>query len=173
MRKKYKYTTTFVIIVIIAFCAMYLNYDIGVNKSHIEKDARNSQKVPDDWQVAKDTTDTMSAMIFYDESLRDHIYSVYINRPGFLSGYFFRSGGSLVGVMEGITEIYIEGYNERAFISMNKRQVNRIEIDNGNSIETIKIDNTKPFVIILPVNVGSVTIYDINNSVVKSQPHQI
>ncbi|GKX29467.1 hypothetical protein SH1V18_19470 [Vallitalea longa] len=173
MNKRFKYASMLVIVVIIGFCAMYINGDIGINKSNIEKDARISQKVPDDWQVAKDTTDTMSAMIFYSESLSNHIFSLYVNRTGFSFGYFFRGGGSLVGVMEGIQEIYIKGYNERAFISMNKQQVSKIEIDNGNSIETIKIENKKPFVIILPVNIGSVTIYDINNNVVESQPQQL
>lgn len=170
MEKNFKYVGAMVAIVIISFLALYLNNDIGINKANIEKDARGSQRISNEWQVAKDTTKIMSAMIFYDESLSNHTFSIYVNRPGLSFGYFFRGGGSM---MEGVTEFYINGYNERAFISMNKRQVSKVEIDNGNSIEIIEFESREPFVFILPVNIGSVTFYDINGNVVESQRQEL
>lgn len=115
----------------------------------------------------------MSAMIFYFDDLADHIYSIYVNRPGLSFGYFFRGGGSIIETERYIAEIHIEGYNERAFISMNKQQVSKVEIDDGNEIQTIKIDSEKPFVFIVPNNVGSLTIYDINGNIVESVQHRL
>ena len=169
MKKMLKYAGMFVAVAITIILALYFCNDIGIYKLNIEKDARSSQKISDHWQVAKDTTDIMSAMIFYDESLNDHIFSIYVNRPGLSFGYFFRHGGATGEIAEGIAEFYTNGYNERAFISMNRQQVSKVELNNGNSIEIIEIDSTKPFAFILPVNVGSVTIYDINGNLVESQ----
>ena len=54
-----------------------------------------------------------------------------------------------------------------AFISMNTQNVVRIEIDDGNSIQVIDIDGSKPFAIVLPLNVGNVSFYDLNGNVVE------
>jgi len=168
MKRIFKYACVFVGIVSIIILLLYFNNDIGITKLNIEKDARNSQKISDDWQVAKDTTETMSAMLFYNESHKKHTFSIYVNRHGLSFGYFFRGGGATEIIAEGIAEFYINGYNERAFISMNKQQVSKVEINNGNSVQRIEIESTKPFVFILPVNIGSVTIYDINGNIIES-----
>ncbi len=166
MKRIFKYSCVFVGIIILL---LYFNNAIGITKLNIEKDARNSQKISDDWQVAKGTTETMSALLFYDESHKHHTFSIYVNRQGLSFGYFFRGGGAMGAIAEGIAELHINGFNERAFISMNKQQVSKVEINNGNSIQTIKIDSTKPFAFILPVNTGSVAIYDINGNLLESQ----
>ena len=73
----------------------------------------------------------MAAYISYPQDLSDHSFSVYVNRPGLSFGYFFRGGGKLSGVQRGIVEFTVEGYNERAFISMNQQQVQQLEIDDA------------------------------------------
>lgn len=173
MKKVMKCTGAIVAIILIAVLVLYFNNDIGISKANIEKDARASQKITDDWQVAKETTETISAMIFYSDDLDDHTYSIYVNRPGLSFGYFFRGGGSVSETEQGVAEFYIEGYNESAFVSMNKQQVSRVEIDNGNSIKTIEIDSEKPFAFILPINAGSVTIYDISGNIIESIQHRL
>ena len=47
-------------------------------------------------------------------------------------------------VQRGIAEYTVEGYNERAFISMNQQQVTQLEIDDGNTIQVLDIDSNKP-----------------------------
>lgn len=173
MKKVFKCASVIVGIVSIIILLLYFNNDIGITKLNIEKDARNSQKISDDWQVAKDTTETMSAMLFYDESHKEHTFSIYVNRHSLPPGYFFKGGGATGVIAEGIAEFYINGYNERAFISMNKQQVSKVEINNGNSVQTIEIESTKPFAFILPVNIGSVTIYDINGNIIESQQQKL
>ena len=140
MKKVLSYIGLFVAVIVIAFLILFSNGDIGTYKSNIEKDSRVSQKISDDWQVVKQTTKTMSAMIYYDdEMLSNHTYSIYVNRNGLSLGYFFRSGGIIAATMESIAEFYLDGYNERAYISMNKQQVSEVEIDNGETLKQSRL----------------------------------
>ena len=63
----------------------------------------------------------------------------------------------------------MEGYKEQAFISMNRQQAARAEIDDGNKVQVLDIDSRKPFAIVLPVNAGSITFYDINGNTLLYQ----
>jgi hypothetical protein len=131
MKKIMKYACVVFTVILLAILVLFFNNDIGVSGSNIEKDARVSQKIADDWQMAHETTETMSAMIFYSEDLDDHTYSIYVNHPGLSFGYFFRAGGDVSEIEKYVAEFSIEGYNERAFISTNTQQVNKVEIDDG------------------------------------------
>ena len=146
---------------------LYINNDIGKTKNSLKEDIRLSQKIFDDWNIEGSTSDTMAAFISYPQNKADHTFSVYVNRPGLSFGYFFRGGGDIVEVDDYIAEFVVEGYSERAFISMNTQNVVRIEIDDGNSIQVIDIDGSKPFAIVLPLNVGNVSFYDLNGNVVE------
>ncbi|MCK9268002.1 MAG: hypothetical protein M0P14_04760 [Alkaliphilus sp.] len=96
-----------------------------------------------------------------------------MNRPGLSFGYFFRGGGDIAEVENYIAEFTVEGYNDRAFISLNTQQVIRMEIDNGNTIETINIDGSKPFAFVLLKNIGNIIFLDINNNVVGTMIHPL
>lgn len=128
--------------------------DSGISSSKLEADVRSSQKIRDDWIVDGAVSDTMAAFISYPKDRSSHVFSVNINRPGLSFGYFFRGGGRLSGIENSIMECTVAGYNERAFISLNKQKVNRLEIDDGSLMQTLDIDSSKPFVIVLPVNCG-------------------
>ena len=141
--------------------------EIGVTSSKLEADIRSSQKIKDDWTVDGSVSSTMAAYISYPQDLSDHSFSVYVNRPGLSFGYFFRGGGNLSGVQRGIAEYTVEGYNERAFISMNQQQVTQLEIDDGNTIQVLDIDSNKPFAIVLPISAGTITFYDVNGNTVE------
>lgn len=160
-----------VCIVFVGF--LHLNNDIGVRKSQLESDIRSSQNIESDWLVEGTISDTMAAYISYPQNMNDHTFSVYVNRPGLSFGYFFRGGGSLTGVETGIVEYTVEGCKERAFISMNQHQVTQVEIDDGNSIQVLDIDSSKPFAIVLPVNAGSITFYDVGRNTVEYWKHPL
>jgi len=119
---------------------LYANNDIGMTSTNLEADIRSSQKIKDDWTLDGSVSNTMAAYISYPQDMSDHTFSVYVNRPGLSFGYFFRGGGNLSGVQRGIVEFTVEGYNERAFISMNQQHVQQLEIDDGNAIQVIDID---------------------------------
>ena len=152
---------------ILFVCFLYTNNEIGVTSSKLEADIRSSQKIKDDWTVDGSVSSTMAAYISYPQDLSDHSFSVYVNRPGLSFGYFFRGGGTLSGIQRGIVEFTVEGYNERAFISMNQQQVQQLEIDDGNTIQVVDIDRNKPFAIVLPINAGNITFYDVNRNTVE------
>jgi len=165
---------TGVLLVCIVFIGfLYLNHDIGIPKSQFESDIRSSQRIDSDWIVDGNVSDTIAAFISYPRDMTNHTFSVYVNRPGLSFGYFFRGGGSLLGAEDGIAECTVEGYKERAFISMNKQQVERLEIDDGNSIRVVDIDSGKPFSIVLPVNAGNIAFYDVNGNIVDFSEQQL
>ena len=152
---------------------LFVNNDIGVSATKIEADIRSSQKITVDWNVEGSVSDSMAAFISYPQDKTDHTFSVYVNRPGFSFGYFFRGGGDINAVQKHIAEYVVEGYNDRAFISMNEQKVVRIEIDNGNSIDVKEIDPNNPFAIVLPVNAGTITFIDINGNEVTSYEQKL
>ena len=146
---------------------LYISSDIGIASGNLETDIRSSQKIKEDWAIDGSVSDTMAAYISYPQDMSDHTFSVYVNRPGLSFGYFFRGGGTLSGIQKGIVEFTVEGYNERAFISMNQQQVQQLEIDDGNTIQVVDIDSNKPFAIVLPINAGNITFYDVNRNTVE------
>ena len=170
MKKVFRYMGTIIVVLAILFLILYSNGDIGTCKSNIENDARISHQIDDSWQVAKSTTDTMSAMLFYDENLSHYTFSIYVNRAGLSFGYFFRGGGSTNIEYESIAEYKIEGYQEKAYLSLNKQQVSKVEIDKGNTVEIIDIDYSKPFAIVLPSGKGAIKFYNRDGNIVETIP---
>lgn len=152
---------------------LWLNSDTGVQKSKLESDIRSSQKIKDDWIVEGMASDTMAAYISYPQDQSDHTFSVYVNRPGTSSGYFFRGGGDISEVDQYIAEFTVEGYSERAFVSMNSQKVERLEIDDGNSVQVMDIDSNKPFSIVIPVNAGTIAFYDVDGNRVDFMAHPL
>lgn len=163
-----------VLLICIVFAGfLYLNNDIGVQKFQLETDIRSAQKIKSDWTVNGTVSDTIAAFISYPYDMTDHTFSVYVNRSGLSFGYFFRGGGSLTGGDTGIVEYMVEGYKESAFISMNKQQVECLEIDDGHSIQVIDIDSNKPFTIVLPVDAGDIAFYDVDRNIVEFHKQQL
>lgn len=164
MEKK-KRIIIFIAICIAALFVIALSAGVfGVSAGNIEQDARKSQRINSSWAVSKATNDRLGAMIFYNETLDDYVYSIYVNREGFSFGYFFRHSGS-GGIMDGIHEFTYDT-NGSALISMNKSKVAGITLDDGIHVTRIDIDPTKPFAAVIPVNCGYVTLYDVNGNVV-------
>ncbi len=155
------------------FCVYFFTCEFGIPKSKLEDDIRKSQKISDEWLIEGDISDTMAAFISYSGDKSAYNHSLYVNRPGCSLGYFFRSGGAISGQDKYICGFTVEGYNERAFISMNSQKVERLVIDNGTSTQTIAFDSEKPFAIVLPMNVGEITFYDVNGNVVEYEHHSI
>lgn len=149
--------------VLIAFI-LYAEDNIGISSSKLETDVRKSQRIADDWTVDGCVSNEMAAFISYPDSKSEHSFSIYVKHQGLSYGYFFRFGGSLSDVERGIIEFTAKENKERAFISMNMPHVSCVEIDDGDSVQVIDIDSEKPFVIILPINAGNITFYDVDRN---------
>ena len=48
---------------------LYMDDDIGTSAANLESDIRNLQKIPEDWIVEGDVSDTMAAYISYPQDL--------------------------------------------------------------------------------------------------------
>ena len=77
-------------------------------------------------------------------------------------------------MMAGMKEEFLQGaikkgFDEKIYMSMNKQQIAKIEINTSNGVETMEIDNSKPFTIILPANSEILKMYDINGDIVESK----
>lgn len=161
-----KYAIGIVVLLLFSFLALTGSPFIGVSKNSMEKDARKSQKIQEDWITAKCVNDDFGAFLFYDEDLSNYTFSIYQNRHGFSFGYFFRSGGSLSGISNNILQINSNGQGN-IFLSLNKMQVSRIEIDDGSQkIEEVLIEYTKPFTTIIPENSGEIRFYDVDGKLI-------
>ena len=110
----------------------------------------------------------MAAFISYPLDQSSHVFSVYLNRNGLSFGYFFRSGGSLGIVEDGIAEFRFLGNNGVAYISMNAQNIARIEIYNGLDFRMIDLDSDKPFAIVVSNQDGTVRFYDVDGNVVET-----
>ena len=155
-----------VFVLLVLIWGLYSTGSIGVSKSSIQQDARTEQQIRENWQVCQSTTDSMSALLYYSEDKSDYTASIYINKSSLSFGYFFRIGGSILEHGSDITAFELEGYAERAYLSMNASQICRFEIDDGIKTESIDLDSTKPFAVVLPRGKGSVTFYDINGNAI-------
>lgn len=157
-----------IVYIVLAFALfvflLYVNNGIGISSSRFETDIRKSQKIEDSWTFDGSFNNNMAAFISYPSDMSDHTFSVYVNRSGLSFGYFFRGGGSLPNITESIAEISVSACNDRAYISMNVQNVQRVEIDDGRNKQVMEIDSNKPFAIVLPSNTGIVSFYDVSGN---------
>ena len=144
-----------------------ISFDPGIPASRLEADIRKEQKIPDTWTVEGNVSDTMAAFISYPKDKATHVFSVYVNRPGLSAGYFFRGGGTTSTIGRDIAQFTVQGYNEAVFISMNTKQVFQVEIGDGNHIRVVDIDPRKPFAIILPLDEGSISFYNLDGDCIE------
>lgn len=164
MRRSAKNIIIGIVICTVVILTLIFKSDLfGVLESHLEKDARASQRISDTWEVSKSVNESLAAMIFYNETLDDYIFSIYVKRDGVSFGYFFKYGGSSGAIIDGIQQFSF-GDKGSVLISMNKNKVSRIEINNGVNVSQIDIDPGKPFAAALLENCGSVKLYDMGNN---------
>lgn len=157
-----------VIVLSVFLVALFWASDnIGTPADKLESDIRQSQKIADDWTVTGEVSDAMAAYISCPEDKSDFTFSVYVKHTGLSFGYFFRAGGSIGEIDDGILACKAEGCNEQAFISMNAPKIARLEIDNGLEIKTREIDSEKPFAVVLPINAGELRFYDVEGNIVE------
>ncbi|MEG0086902.1 MAG: hypothetical protein RR817_10555 [Niameybacter sp.] len=143
------------IIIIFTFLIAWGNGRIGVSSNRIEEDARKSQKINENWKVAKDVTDEMGILMFYDTNVDKQVFSVYTTGDPLTYGYIFKSGGTL-----GIEKSQIQGFSYEgkgmALVSMNGKGIEAIKVKKGTEVETIQVVPNEPFAVIIPTYVEEV-----------------
>lgn len=144
-------------VVIIVFGFFFVRDNIGVSAEKLEADARESQRINEDWLVSKSVSDEIAVMVFYPESLDDHVFSVYAKNDSLSYGYFFKAGGGLY-MDETVSEFCFN--DTYAYCSMNKIGISEIEVFYHERSEKIKIDSEKPFAFVLPYGAVTARFYD-------------
>lgn len=154
------------VIVLLAFVIIWNANIIGVAAGSLEKDAREEQNIANDWEMAQAINDKLCAMLFYDVETRDCTYSIYMKKEGTSYGYFFSQGGQDAYISESVRGMIFDDVGI-ALLSMNEDKVSKIEVTDGAEKETIEIDPTKPFVVVIPINSGEITMYDSLGNIVS------
>jgi hypothetical protein len=164
MNRKVKSIIYIISGIVVIFLILNASGIFGVPVDRLEQDARKSQKIDASWDVSKADNDEIGALLFYSKQADKFVFSIYLNRPGLSYGYFFRSGGAVGDIMDGVAE-FSYGSNGAALISMNKPQISKIEFGNE-KLSTMEVDPLKPFAVTLPKNCDSFAMYDINGEVI-------
>ena len=140
---------------------------VGVPRSRLEEDLRTSQNIPADWTVTSSVSDSAAVFLYYPPAQNRYGWSIYVNHPGLSFGYFFRGSLVAAGIHDNkeelpaaVEQIPIGDSGEIAYVSLNLTGVVRAEIDNGTDTQTITLDESKPFAILVPPDAGFVTFYD-------------
>ena len=142
---------------IIFFCTMD---QVGANGSKIEVDARKTLSVDDSWLSTQDVSKAIAAFIFYDKEKLDYQFSIYTKGGILTCGYFFTSGGCTGYERDGVANYRSEHFEESVYISLNKQHIVNMVITNGNATETVDINESTPFVFILPNTLDNVAFLD-------------
>ena len=64
-------------------------YWVGVSKDNIETNARQFQGISEDWITTQETTDTISAMLFYSNDCANFLIQFITTNLDFHLGIFF------------------------------------------------------------------------------------
>lgn len=165
----------FLLVAVAATALLWAGGRFGVPKSRLEQDLRSSQHIPDNWTVVGDVTADAAVFLFYPPEQNTYGVTVYRNEPGLSFGYFFRGSHTVAGV-QGTTDelpaevekIPLPGTGLTAYVSMNTAGVERLEQNDGNTVESHPLDDHAPFVLLLH-NAGEVTFYDGDGTIVETR----
>ena len=159
MRRPRARAVLLLIAVLIALiCIWLITSPPCVTRSRIEADARSSQHIPANYQVVQGASDTTATLLFYDDTADSHVVSIYLNHSGLNFGYHFHAGGSLGSIADSVASFSPDGY-DTALVSMNRQQVARIELESDGGVQTIPLDSSKPFAVVIPRGSGQITLY--------------
>lgn len=160
-----------VIIVTLSFCLM--KHLMGVSKEKTEAEARAFHNIDETWQSIQATNDGASAMLFFPADRSSHFYSIYSKHKGLSNGYFFRIGGTISEISSECVQFVFEDYNSHIYASMNKQKICKVEIDDGDHVNTILLNEDDPFILVFPSNAGNVTLYNIYGEVVAPMKRDV
>lgn len=155
-----------VILAIVMVFFVLCNHTV-ISKGKIEQDARKFHNIDSDWISIQQTTDNISAMIFYPDDMSDHIYSIYLKQPNTFAGYSVRAGGTISEIRQGIVRFYVSECESYIFMSMNAQQICKIVVDDGDHADVTLLEENKPFTIILPSNAGNIFFYDASGNTIN------
>lgn len=167
---KKKLAILFTSLACMALVALLLRHSgmFGAPAARLEQNARENQYIDPTWSVSKTIDKNLAALLFYDDTKTDFVFSIYQNRPGLSFGYFFVCSGRESIIAEEIGT-YVYG-DSVALLSMNTKKVAKIEAAAGEEPISLAVDPDEPFAVVLPASCGEITLYDANG---KAMPFSV
>ena len=147
-----------VIIVMLSFFLM--KHLLGVSEERTEVEARAFHNIDECWQCIQATNDDVYAMLFFPDDRSEHFYSIYTKHKGLSKGYFPRIGGMISEIQNECVLLIFEKNDSHIYASMNKQNICKVEIDDGDYVNTILLNEEEPFILVFPSNAGNVTLYN-------------
>lgn len=160
-----------VIIVSLSFCLM--KHLMGVSKEKTEAEARAFHNIDESWQSIQATNADVSTMLFFPADRSSHFYSIYCKHKGLSKGFFFRIGGTISEISSECVQFVFEDNNSQIYASMNKQKICKAEIDDGDHVNTISLNEDDPFILVFPSNAGNVTLYNTYGEVVAPRKRYV
>ena len=179
MKKKNRNSMGAIIIILSVFAVVIVTLSfflmkplVGVSKEKTEADARAFHNIDESWQSIQATNDDVSAMLFFPTDRSSHFYSIYSKHKGLSKGYFFRIGGTISEINSECLQLVFED-NSHIYVSMNKQKICKAEIDDGDHVNTISLNEDDPFILVFPSNAGNVTLYNTYGEVVAPRKRYV
>lgn len=88
-------------------------------------------------------------------------------------GFFFRIGGTISEISSECVQFVFEDNNSQIYASMNKQKICKAEIDDGDHVNTISLNEDDPFILVFPSNAGNVTLYNTYGEVVAPRKRYV
>lgn len=155
---------------------LWMSGRVGVPAFRLEQDLRSSQHIPENWTVVGTVTEEAAVYLFYPPEQNAYGITVYQNSPGLSFGYFFRGSHTVAGIQgtaetlpAAVEEIPLDGTGLIAYISLNSIGIQRMEQNDGTTVESTPLDSNAPFVLLLPQSAGDTTFYDKNGVLVETR----
>lgn len=155
---------------LILFC-LYSRGDIGMSYDAMRKELYysndNSFFDPDGGTAcgAGSIGKSMAVFLHYKEDKSEFDSRVYAKRSDTI-GWFFRYGGGSVIHANHVAKMTMEDNQEYVLLSMNSMGVSKIEINRGDTVETVELKDGEPFAMVLDHS-WEVVIYDVEGNIVK------
>lgn len=161
MKKKFSYLLIALIVLFVLFGLLKLIGVIGISKTNLENDAIKSSPDLENLEFSKSVSGNVASLLFFNEDESQGDYRIYVKHPGLHFGYFFRAGGT-INLEDDLIEYKINNFEEKIFISLNKGQINKIEIIEKGENKIVDVDRAFTYVI-NPIY-SEIKFYDNNNN---------
>ena len=155
-----------VIILLLAAIIVQQSGVAGLTLDKVEKNARKTHKIEANWSVAEDHSDSVCALLFFDEAKENYRFSVYFtgedSTAGFLEG---ESSTEYPYMAENVQAI---NYQDKGIVlaSLNREKVTLI-VTAGEEVFEYLVSSGQPFVLVLPLDCGEITLYDLSGNEVR------
>lgn len=160
-----------VIIVSLSFCLM--KHLMGVSKEKTEAEARVFHNIDESWQSIQATNDDVSAMLFFLPTEAVISIRFTASTKDYQKGFFFRIGGTISEISSECVQFVFEDNNSQIYASLNKQKICKAEIDDGDHVNTISLNEDDPFILVFPSNAGNVTLYNTYGEVVAPRKRYV